>query len=50
MPLLKEVLGWYRDLACLALWKGVVSDGKGNGAPWHLAVAWKGVEGVGWVM
>jgi mediator of RNA polymerase II transcription subunit 13 len=50
VPLLKEVLGWYRDLACLALWKGVVGDGRGSGAPWHLAVAWKGVEGVGWVM
>lgn len=50
-PLLREVLGWYRDLITLAQFKGVIEvEGKGSVYPWHIAVAWKGVEAVGYVM
>lgn len=47
--LVKEVLAQYRGLGTLAKLKGVKGT-KGGIIPWHVAVAKRGVEGLGKVL
>ncbi|PSN75088.1 hypothetical protein BS50DRAFT_628321 [Corynespora cassiicola Philippines] len=44
--LLKEILGQYRALGLLGKLKGIRGT-RGGGVPWHVAVAKRGVEGLG---
>lgn len=46
---MREVLAQYRGLGTLARWKGVRGS-RGGILPWHIAVAKRGVEGLGTVL
>ncbi|KAI9770655.1 MAG: mediator of RNA polymerase II transcription subunit 13 [Geoglossum umbratile] len=48
-PLLREILGMYRDLGTLARLKGVVDPVK-SVVPWHVAAAVKAQEGLSFLM
>jgi mediator of RNA polymerase II transcription subunit 13 len=48
-PLLREILGMYRDLGTLARLKGVVDPAK-SVTPWHVAAAIKAQEGLSFLM
>jgi mediator of RNA polymerase II transcription subunit 13 len=48
-PLLREILGMYRDLGTLARLKGVADPVK-SVVPWHIAAAIKAQEGLNFLM